>query len=336
MGNSNSRCLCPNYKKGLCECSTCIDMERRNGIYPKHFRNNITYEKYTIPTKWIVNDHRSGQTKIISTSSEGFTRGFHFGLEFSFVKSAFNKEWIESKEESITRDIPPGYKGRFCNDYEKKTLKHKYLTETCYGDYDGEFVHPNWVIEIEKKVMDLEYLVCNRLELVPLIKTHIFRGIQTMATRTIHSFQYCTIQVNHSRKYIDVEGSLTADNTKVIQWFRTNNTNQMFTLSFIEGSNNKGYFLSESSGNKKSIGIIGDLVAGAPIVVRPINSQSPRQTFKIEFNYCDGDNYWCIISCESDRNLVWEIEDDSSADGKRLVLGRRNGRMNQLFSINNS
>jgi len=114
-----------------------------------------------------------------------------------------------------------------------------------------------------------------------------------------------------------------------------NCANQRFTCSLVTEMAHKGYFICECCGDDKAIGVTGEIRAGSPLQVHDINTKSPKQIFRLEINYNDGDNYWCIISCDTDKNLVWEIEDESSKSGKRLILGRRTNNKNQRFCLNN-
>lgn len=61
----------------------------------------------------------------------------------------------------------------------------------------------------------------------------------------------------------------------------------------------------------------GEIKEGSPIQIQNLNIKSPKQIFRLEVHHIDGDNYWCIISCDTNKNLVWEIENNSVENWKK-------------------
>jgi len=342
MGGGFSR-PCSGYGNGQCGCSTCLHAERTVGIYrDREPELVISSEPYSIPSTWIVNDHRAGKSEVCHHESEGITQGYEFGIQYSYLQSVISfgnsRSWTKSVQESRSHEIPPGFKGKIIRHYVKKTIRRRYfiIHSECSAAVDGTVEIDEPRVCENPDIIDVEYLVSVEHILIPLIKSHIYFGLSRKVDEKMNSFKNCTIVANHSRKYIDVCAGGKQVGTTIHQWdLIPDCANQRFTFSLVTEMAHKGYFICECCGDDKAIGVTGEIRAGSPLQVHDINTKSPKQIFRLEINYNDGDNYWCIISCDTDKNLVWEIEDESSKSGKRLILGRRTNNKNQRFCLNN-
>lgn len=341
MGSGPPSRPCDDYNDGRCGCNRCIYVEQSHNIYRDRESELVIDSKFIErPTSWIINDHRGGSSQVTRCESRGVTKGYQFGVDFPHIKITLSEQWTQSTADTETYNIPAGFKGRIKRTYIWKKIRRRYLYIKGVGISDGDGA--GWIYETHiypnPEIVDLEYLQHTELELIPLIKTHIYKGIPRKMDETISSFKNCTIQVNHSSKFIDVYGGGRAVGTKISQWdWELNNRNQRFTFSLIPESSNKGYFICECCGNDKTIGVTGEIKAGSPLQVQDIDTKSKKQIFRLHFHCTDGNNYWCTISSEPDTNLVWEIEDEGSkSNGKRLILAPKTGKKNQQFCLNNS
>lgn len=337
---------CLNYRGGTCGCQTCIFAEHSAGIDRNNFKI-IESRDYIINDRWAVNDHRAGEVTISSTKTQGVTKGYTLGLEHNlmglFFRGGETYQWTESTSNTVSYTVTRQYKGRVNYKYKFQKIEVKYLkfSQSWIVIPEERITFDHW--DPDTKIVEIEYLYAIEVELIPLIKSHIFLNIRTLIDRSYRTFKYCTIQAYHSRKYIDVDSSKNEIGTQLIQYDKNDEqktNNQQFTFVVLPNESYKGYFLSECCKNEKSIGVVGEIAEGSPIQIQQINPQSRRQIFNLEIFHRDGDNYWCFIVCSSNPNLVWEIERGSKSNCRRLVLGRRKGaeedKNHQLFCLNNS
>lgn len=337
---------CSNYRGGICRCQTCIFAEHSAGID----RNNFTIlesRDYIDKDRWAVNDHRAGEVTISTVRTEGVTKGYTLGLDYNlmglFFRGGEQHQWIESTSNTVSYTVTRQYKGRIIYKYKFQKIEVKYLkfSQSWIVIPEERITFDSW--DPATKNIEIEYLYSIEVELIPLIKSHIFLNLRTLIDRSYRTFKYCTIQAYHSRKFVDVDSSHTEVGTQLIQYDQNDlqtTKNQYFTFVVLPEESYKGYFLSECCNNQKSVGITGEIVVGSPIQIQQINPQSPWQLFKLEVFHRDGDNYWCLIVCSSNSNLVWEIERGSMSNCRRVILGRRKGagenKDHQLFCLNNS
>ncbi|MEU9982262.1 RICIN domain-containing protein [Streptomyces sp. NPDC050856] len=142
---------------------------------------------------------------------------------------------------------------------------------------------------------------------------------------TVDGDAYYEVVSVHSGKVLDVNGSSTADGTRIQQWTDQNTANQQWRLR----TTGDGYYELVNRNSGKVLGVAGDSTAERAAAEQQTDSSSTSQEWRIDG--VSGSDAVTFTSRRSGR--VLDVSGSSTADGTAVVQYHGKGSTNQQWRL---
>jgi hypothetical protein len=129
----------------------------------------------------------------------------------------------------------------------------------------------------------------------------------------------------HSGHFLDVEGGSTADGARIIQWYRTWNTNQKFKFWHTTDMPSDVWYIQSVSSNK--LLSVNSQVGGAPVIQWTSSNSASQQWLEIATTQVGTYRYRNVAT-----GLYLDVQGASYAAGAPVVQWTGNLNLNQIFS----